>query len=70
MAEEGVDQGGVSREFFQLLVAELFSPDYGMFVEVEESNSLWFNAASLESMVGGWAGGWWTGLVDGAIWLV
>lgn len=48
--EEGVDQGGVSREFFQLLVGELFSPDYGMFVEVEESNSLWFNTASLESM--------------------
>lgn len=51
VAEEGVDQGGVSREFFQLLVAQLFSPDYGMFVEVEESNSMWFNTASLESLV-------------------
>ena len=51
VAEEGVDQGGVSREFFQLLVGQLFSPDYGMFVEVEESSSRWFNTASLESMV-------------------
>jgi hypothetical protein len=51
VAEEGVDQGGVSREFFQLLVAELFSADYGMFVEVEESNSMWFNMSSLESLV-------------------
>lgn len=52
VAEEGVDHGGVRREFFQLLVAELFSPDFGMFVEVEESNSMWFNTASLESLVG------------------
>lgn len=31
MDEEGQDQGGVSREWFQLLVAEIFQPDYGMF---------------------------------------
>jgi hypothetical protein len=49
--EEGVDQGGVSREFFQLLVGQLFSPDFGMFVEVEESHANWFNNASLESLV-------------------
>lgn len=51
LAEEGVDQGGVSREFFQLLVGQLFSPDYGMFIEVAESHVNWFNTASLESLV-------------------
>lgn len=51
LAEEGVDQGGVSREFFQLLVGQLFSPDYGMFLEVDESHVNWFNTASLESLV-------------------
>lgn len=29
--EEGVDEGGVQKEWFQLLVAELFSLKYGMF---------------------------------------
>ena len=27
--EEGVDEGGVQKEFFQLVIAELFKPDYG-----------------------------------------
>lgn len=53
IAEEGVDQGGVSREFFQLLVGQLFNPDYGMFLYVQESRSCWFNPASLESLVRG-----------------
>ena len=29
--EQGVDEGGVSKEFFQLVVEEIFNPDYGMF---------------------------------------
>jgi hypothetical protein len=28
--EEAIDEGGVRKEFFQLLVAQLFSPDFGM----------------------------------------
>ena len=28
--EEGIDEGGVRKEFFQLLVAKLFSFEYGM----------------------------------------
>ncbi|WIA34826.1 hypothetical protein OEZ86_013124 [Tetradesmus obliquus] len=50
IAEEGVDQGGVSREFFQLLVGQLLSADYGMFLHVEESRACWFNPASMESL--------------------
>jgi len=29
--EQGVDEGGVSKEFFQLVIEEIFNPDYGMF---------------------------------------
>jgi hypothetical protein len=39
--------GGVKKEFFQLLVAELLSPDYGMLVYQPESHTYWFNACSL-----------------------
>ncbi|GIL61241.1 hypothetical protein Vafri_15644, partial [Volvox africanus] len=46
VAEEGVDQGGVSREFFQLLVAEIFQPQYGMFTYSEESRTFWFNTSA------------------------
>merc|ERR1712072_370673 len=35
--------GGVMREFFRLLSAELFAPDAGLFVEAEESRHLWFS---------------------------
>jgi len=49
--EEGVDEGGVSREFFQLLVADIFRADYGMFTYSEETRTFWFNPSSLESGV-------------------
>jgi len=29
--EQGVDEGGVSKEFFHLIVEELFNPDYGRY---------------------------------------
>ena len=29
--EQGVDQGGVSKEFFILLIRQIFDPNYGMF---------------------------------------
>eukprot|EP00878_Enallax_costatus_P027167 GHUV01029224.1.p1 GENE.GHUV01029224.1~~GHUV01029224.1.p1 ORF type:complete len:595 (+),score=219.24 GHUV01029224.1:320-2104(+) len=48
IGEEGIDAGGVKKEFFQLLVGELLSPDYGMLVYQPESNTYWFNACSLE----------------------
>ena len=30
--EEAIDEGGVRKEFFQLLVAQLFSLEYGKFI--------------------------------------
>ena len=29
--EQGVDEGGVSKEFFQLVVEEIFNPDIGKY---------------------------------------
>ena len=34
IGEDGIDAGGVKKEFFQLLVAELLSPDYGMLIQI------------------------------------
>lgn len=41
IGEEGIDAGGVKKEFFQLLVGELLSPDYGMLVYQPESHTYW-----------------------------
>uniref|UniRef100_A0A8B9L2S3 HECT and RLD domain containing E3 ubiquitin protein ligase 3 n=1 Tax=Astyanax mexicanus TaxID=7994 RepID=A0A8B9L2S3_ASTMX len=41
--EEAVDAGGVTKEFFLLLLKELLDPVYGMFTHYSESNLLWFS---------------------------
>lgn len=47
--EQGIDEGGISKEFFQLIVEELFNPDYAMFAINQETNTYWFNPTSFES---------------------
>ncbi|MEE6470515.1 hypothetical protein FKM82_008991 [Ascaphus truei] len=47
--EQGVDEGGVSKEFFQLVVEEIFNPDIGMFTFDETTKLFWFNPSSLET---------------------
>ncbi|OZJ03288.1 hypothetical protein BZG36_03753 [Bifiguratus adelaidae] len=47
--EEGVDMGGLRKEWFLLLVRELFGPQYGMFTWDEDSQLCWFNPASFET---------------------
>jgi len=37
IGEDGIDAGGVKKEFFQLLVTELLCPDYGMLVFLQVS---------------------------------
>lgn len=49
VGEQGIDEGGVSKEFFQLVVEQIFNPDYGMFVHQEEMQSVWFNSTSFEN---------------------
>ncbi|CAG9467513.1 unnamed protein product [Pedinophyceae sp. YPF-701] len=41
IGEEGLDDGGLKKEFFQLLVQRLLSPDYGLFVYQADSRSYW-----------------------------
>uniref|UniRef100_A0A8C7XIV4 Ubiquitin-protein ligase E3A n=1 Tax=Oryzias sinensis TaxID=183150 RepID=A0A8C7XIV4_9TELE len=47
--EQGVDEGGVSKEFFQLVVEEIFNPDIGMFTYDEYTKLFWFNPSSFEN---------------------
>ncbi|KAJ1898841.1 putative E3 ubiquitin-protein ligase, partial [Coemansia sp. IMI 209127] len=55
VGEEGVDAGGLTKEWFMLLVRELLNPMYGMFTceadpeDTASFNSYWFNPASLEA---------------------
>ncbi|CAD7697676.1 unnamed protein product [Ostreobium quekettii] len=48
IGEEGIDAGGVKKEFFQILVEKLLSVDYGMLAYQPESRTYWFNPVSLE----------------------
>ncbi|KAG8454208.1 hypothetical protein GDO86_000737 [Hymenochirus boettgeri] len=41
--EEAVDDGGVTKEFFLLLLKELMNPVYGMFTVYQDSSLLWFS---------------------------
>jgi ubiquitin-protein ligase E3 A len=47
--EEGVDAGGLQKEYFQVMTRQLLDPNFGMFTRIEDSNTLWFNSDSLES---------------------
>ena len=49
IGEDGIDAGGVKKEFFQLLVTELLCPDYGMLIYQPESRTYWFNPTTLEA---------------------
>eukprot|EP00053_Salpingoeca_punica_P016233 m.152094 g.152094 ORF g.152094 m.152094 type:complete len:653 (+) comp16912_c0_seq1:114-2072(+) len=49
IGEEGIDEGGVQKEFFQLAIRDLFDPKYGMFTYNEDTRLHWFNPASLET---------------------
>ncbi|KAK9831792.1 hypothetical protein WJX74_009408 [Apatococcus lobatus] len=49
--EEAQDEGGVTKEFFQILVHDLFNENYGMFVHKPQTRTFWFNmlAEGMES---------------------
>ncbi|RKP35922.1 hypothetical protein BJ085DRAFT_15729, partial [Dimargaris cristalligena] len=42
VGEEAIDEGGVQKEFFQLVVREMFDAKYGMFEFNEETRLCWF----------------------------
>ncbi|KAL8983135.1 MAG: hypothetical protein Q9205_002538 [Flavoplaca limonia] len=47
--EEGVDAGGLRKEWFLLLVREVFDPEHGMFVYDEDSRYCYFNPHTYET---------------------
>ncbi|KAF2169189.1 hypothetical protein M409DRAFT_20412 [Zasmidium cellare ATCC 36951] len=47
--EEGVDAGGPRKEWFLMLVRDIFDPNHGMFVYDDESQTCYFNAHSFET---------------------
>lgn len=47
--ELGIDQGGVSKEFFQLAIDELLNKGYTFFVYDEKTKYYWFTPCTLES---------------------
>ncbi|KAI9826162.1 MAG: hypothetical protein M1819_007418 [Sarea resinae] len=49
MGEEGVDAGGLRKEWFLLLVREVFDPNHGMFVYDEDSHFCYFNPYCFET---------------------
>ncbi|KAG0017974.1 putative E3 ubiquitin-protein ligase HTD2 [Podila clonocystis] len=49
--EEGIDEGGVQKEFFQLAMRELIDPKYGMFKTNEESRLCWFAQNPLDDQL-------------------
>lgn len=49
--EFGQDEGGVQKEFFQILVRDLFKPEFTMFNYFKESKLVWFNGNTFESNI-------------------
>lgn len=43
VGEEGMDAGGVQKEFFMLLLKDILHPQFGMFEADEESQLIWFS---------------------------
>jgi alpha-tubulin suppressor-like RCC1 family protein len=46
--EPGVDEGGLSKEFFQLIVNEIMDPVHGLFTVEEETHYSYFNPNSVD----------------------
>lgn len=49
VGEEGLDSGGLRKEWFLLLVRDVFDPEHGLFVYDDESRYCYFNTNSFET---------------------
>ena len=49
--EQGVDEGGVRKEFFILLIRQIFDPNYGMFSYNKKTRLFWFNHYTFEPKI-------------------
>ncbi|CAM1307289.1 HECTD2 (predicted) [Pycnogonum litorale] len=48
--EPGLDMGGLTKEWFLLLLRQIFLPDYGMFVYHQKSKCYWFSTTQSGNM--------------------
>ncbi|OLL24990.1 putative E3 ubiquitin-protein ligase mug30 [Neolecta irregularis DAH-3] len=48
IGEDGVDAGGLRKEWFLLLCRQIFDPQYGMFTRDEDACYCWFNPFTFE----------------------
>jgi ubiquitin-protein ligase E3 A len=51
VGEPGLDEGGVRKEFFQILIKALFDPNFAMFNYNEKERLYWFNGHTMEPNV-------------------
>lgn len=51
IGEQGIDEGGVKKEYFLLLVRQIFNPEYGMFTYSEKTRFFWFKPDSFEAKI-------------------
>ena len=51
IGEQGVDEGGVRKEFFLLFIRQIFDPNYGMFTYNSKTRLYWFNHYSFEPKI-------------------
>lgn len=49
LGEEGLDSGGLRKEWFLLLVREVFDPEHGLFVYDDDSHFCYFNPNTFET---------------------
>lgn len=46
VGEPGLDMGGLTKEWFQMLIRKIFDPEYGMFVYHHNSRCYWFSVSN------------------------
>ncbi|KAG8531097.1 uncharacterized protein KY384_004454 [Bacidia gigantensis] len=49
IGEEGLDSGGLRKEWFLLLIREIFDQEHGLFVYDEDSQNCYFNSQTFET---------------------
>uniref|UniRef100_F7BTG6 Probable E3 ubiquitin-protein ligase HECTD2 n=1 Tax=Monodelphis domestica TaxID=13616 RepID=F7BTG6_MONDO len=49
VGEAGLDMGGLTKEWFLLLIRQIFHPDYGMFAYHKDSRCHWFSSFKCEN---------------------
>ncbi|KAI5800062.1 ubiquitin-protein ligase E3A [Geopyxis carbonaria] len=49
LGEDGIDAGGLKKEWFLMVARDVFDPNHGLFIYEEDSNYCYFNPHSFES---------------------